>query len=142
MDKLKIIICEEKYWEFIRILRSDPRVQNGFIQKANITKDQQIKYMEKHNNNYYVCLYNEEPCGFIGEIDGDIRICTHPTYHNKGIGTFMIQEFSNIKNDIYAKIKIDNIASIKAFENAGYEKKYYILEPVNKNYKKYEKYEK
>jgi RimJ/RimL family protein N-acetyltransferase len=51
----------------------------------------------------------------------------------------MIREFSNIKNDIYAKIKIDNVASIKAFEKAGYEKKYYILEPINKNYKEYEK---
>ena len=64
-------------------------------------------------------------------IDGDIRICTHPTYQKKGIGTFMIQEFSNVKSNIYAKIKIDNIASIKAFEKAGYKKKYYILEPIN-----------
>lgn len=139
MDNLKLITCEKKYWEYIRILRSNNAVQAGFIQQVNITIDQQINYMEKYNDNYYVCLYNGEPCGFIGEIDGDIRICTHPTYHSKGIGTFMIREFSNIKNDIYAKIKIDNIASIKAFEKAGYEKKYYILEPINKNYNEYEK---
>ena len=137
MDKLKLIQCKPYYWEFIRILRSDNRVQEGFIQRVSITKDQQIEYMKKYNNKYYICLYNEEPCGFIGEIAGDIRICTHPTYQKKGIGTFMIQEFNNIKNNIYAKIKIDNIASIKAFEKAGYVKKYYILEPVNKNYKVY-----
>ena len=131
MDKLDLIKCNKKYWEYIRILRSDNRVQKGFIQKVNISQSQQIKYMEKYNDSYYVCLYNGEPCGFIGEIDGDIRICTHPTYQKKGIGTFMIQEFSNVKSNIYAKIKIDNISSIKAFEKAGYKKKYYILEPVN-----------
>ena len=131
MDKLKLIVCEKKYWEFIRTLRSDGRVQEGFIQRVSITKDQQIEYMKKYNDNYYICLYNEEPCGFVGEIDGDIRICTHPTYQKKGIGTFMIQEFSNIKSNIYAKIKIDNVASIKAFEKSGYKKKYYILELSN-----------
>ena len=131
MDKLNLIKCNKKYWEYIRILRSDNRVQKGFIQKVNISQSQQIKYMEKYNDSYYVCLYNGEPCGFIGEIDGDIRICTHPTHQKKGIGTFMIQEFSNVKSNIYAKIKIDNISSIKAFEKAGYKKKYYILEPVN-----------
>ena len=57
MDELKLIVCEKKYWEFIRTLRSDDRVQEGFIQRVNITKDQQIEYMKKYNDNYYICLY-------------------------------------------------------------------------------------
>ena len=47
---------EKRYWEFIRILRSDKRVQEGFIQNSTITKIEQEVYMEKYNNNYYICL--------------------------------------------------------------------------------------
>ena len=43
----------------------------------------------------------------------------------------MIKELTKAKSDIYARIKIDNIASVKAFEKAGYEKKYFVLEPKN-----------
>ena len=120
---------EKKYWEFIRILRSDERVQSGFIQDSNISQIEQETYMEKYNDNYYICLCDDKPCGFIGEIEGDIRVCTHPEYQGIGVGTFMIKELTKVKPDIYAKVKIDNISSVKAFERAGYEKKYFILEP-------------
>ena len=41
----------------------------------------------------------------------------------------MIKELTNVRPQVYAKIKMDNISSIKAFEKAGYTKKYFILEP-------------
>ena len=128
--KLKLVNNEPKYWEFIRLLRSDERVQNGFVNFVSTisTREQEI-YMGKYNDNYYICLYNDTPCGFIGEIQGDVRVCTHPDYQGKGIGTFMIKELTNVRPQVYAKIKMDNISSIKAFEKAGYKKKYFILEP-------------
>ena len=85
--------------------------------------------MEKYNNNYYICLCDGKPCGFIGEIDGDIRVCTDPNHQGKGVGSFMISEITKLRPNIYAKVKIDNISSVKAFEKAGYEKKYFLLEP-------------
>ena len=45
--RLNLIENEKKYWEFIRILRSDERVQDGFIQNSTITKIEQEVYMEK-----------------------------------------------------------------------------------------------
>ena len=129
---LKLVPNEKQYWEFIRLLRADERVQSGFIQNTSkISQEQQEKYMEKYNDNYYICLNEDKPCGFIGEIDGDIRVCTHPDYQGKGVGSFMIKEITTLRPNIYAKVKIDNISSVKAFEKAGYEKKYYILEPKN-----------
>ena len=119
----------KKYWEFIRLLRSDKRVQNGFIEQSTITKKEQETYMNKYNDNYYVCLCDDIPCGFIGEIDGDIRLCTDPEYQGKGIGSFMIREITKIRPNIFAKIKLDNTSSLRAFEKAGYVKKYYLLEP-------------
>ena len=120
---------KKKYWEFIRLLRSDKRVQSGFIEQSTVTRKEQETYMNKYNNNYYVCLCDNVPCGFIGEIDGDIRLCTNPEYQGKGIGSFMIREITKIRPNIFAKIKLDNISSLRAFEKAGYVKKYYLLEP-------------
>ena len=119
----------KKYWEFIRLLRSDKRVQSGFIEQSTITRKEQETYMNRYNNNYYVCLCDDIPCGFIGEIDGDIRLCTDPKYQGKGIGSFMIREITKIRPNIFAKIKLDNTSSLRAFEKAGYVKKYYLLEP-------------
>ena len=127
---LKLIPNNKNYWEFIRLLRADKRVQSGFIQNTlKISQEEQKNYMEKYNDNYYICLSDDNPCGFIGEIDGDIRVCTHPDYQGKGVGSFMIKELTTLRPNIYAKVKMDNISSVKAFEKAGYEKKYYILEP-------------
>ena len=120
---------KKKYWEFIRALRSNKSVENGFIDKVQISKKEQEIYMNKYNDNYYVCLNEQIPCGYIGEINGDIRLCTSPEFHGQGVGTFMIKEFTKIKKNIFAKIKVENISSIKAFEKAGYEKKYFLLEP-------------
>lgn len=120
---------KKKYWEFIRALRSNKSVENGFIDKVQISKKEQEIYMNKYNDNYYVCLNEQIPCGYIGEINGDIRLCTSPEFQGQGVGTFMIKEFTKIKKNIFAKIKVENISSIKAFEKAGYEKKYFLLEP-------------
>ena len=119
----------KKYWEFLRLLRSDKRVQSGFVEQVKITRKEQEVYMNKYNNNYYVCLCDDIPSGYIGEIDGNIRLCTAPEYQGKGIGSFMIREITKIQPNIFAKIKLDNWSSIKAFEKAGYVKKYYLLEP-------------
>ena len=101
---LKLIPNESKYWEFIRLLRADKRVQEGFIQvTSQISKREQEIYMEKYNENYYICLSDNIPCGFIGEIDGDIRVCTSPDYQGKGVGSFMISEITKLRPNIYAQ---------------------------------------
>jgi len=129
VKNLKLVECEEKYWEFIRLLRIDPQNLSGFVQTSDITPQQQKQYMTKYNKNYMICLWNDIPVGFIGEIDGDIRVCTDNLYKQKGIGKFMVLEFIKKYPNIFAKIKIDNTSSLKLFESCGFKKKYYILEP-------------
>ena len=43
--KLELKQNEKQYWEFIRILRSDERVQGGFIQDSNISKIESALFM-------------------------------------------------------------------------------------------------
>ena len=45
---MELVDCIEKYWEFIRILRNDKRVLDGFIESTYITKEMQLSYMKKY----------------------------------------------------------------------------------------------
>ncbi len=135
---LELVKNVPKYWEFIRQLRSDPRNQSGFVEQVEITSEQQKKYMEKHNDEYYVAISNTDgPVGFIGVVDNDIRLAVKPEFHGKGVGKFMVSQLNNVLDltDAFAKVKHDNIGSQKVFLGCGYTQirendnfKYYILE--------------
>ena len=69
------------------------------------------------------------PAGFIGAVEGDIRVAVSPFFQNQGVGKFMLNTFLEDNKKIQAKVKIENKASLKLFESCGFTKKYYILEP-------------
>lgn len=127
-NKLNIVPCTKEYWEFVRQLRMNPQVISGFIKTTPITPQMQSEYMKVYSDNYRIALLDHTPVGFVGAIEGDIRVCTHPNFQGKGIGKFMIKECMKIWPDAFAKIKVDNEASIKLFQACGFEKKYVILE--------------
>jgi len=118
--------CSEKYWNFVRQLRMDERVVDGFIKNVFISIEDQIKYMSKYNDCYYIALVEGNPAGFIGVIENDIRICTHPEYQNKGIGKFMLKNIMNLFPSAFGKVKFDNKLSKKLFESCGYIPTYII----------------
>jgi len=130
-NKLKLVKCKKKYWEFVRKLRIDERVIAGFIKQNKISKKDQEAYMIKRSMNFRICLCNGEPAGFVRVIEDDISVCTHPSFQKKGIGKFMINQIQKEFENVYAKIKIDNTASKKLFESCGFELKYFIYEPKN-----------
>lgn len=123
----KIVECTEEYWEFVRTLRLDNRVIDGFIKTDFITEEQQKLYMNKYNSCYRICLVDRKPAGFVGVVDDDIRVCTHPDFQGKGVGKFMINECIKIWPTAFAKVKLNNEASIKLFEACGFSKKFFIL---------------
>lgn len=116
-----IVDCTEQYWEFVRVLRIDERVVSGFIENIPITKEQQIKYMAKNAQHYRISLVDEKPAGYVGVIEDDIRVCTHPDFQGRGVGKFMINECMKIWPTAYAKVKIGNIASDKLFLSCGFD---------------------
>jgi len=126
MVNLKLVNCEEKYWDFIRTLRMNKNVVDGFVTNVFISVEDQKKYMSKYNNNYYIAILDEQPVGFVGVIDDDIRICTHPDFQKKGIGKFMLKSISKLIPTAFGKIKINNKASKKLFESCGFAPKYII----------------
>lgn len=125
---LSITLCTEQYWEYVRLLRTNPRVSSGFISNSEITKEQQVQYMKVHGCNHRIVLLKNDPVGYFGVIDGDIRVCIHPDFQNVGVGKFAINECMKIWPNAYAKIKKENINSIKLFESCGFNLKYLIFE--------------
>lgn len=126
--ELTLVNNEPKYWEFIRTLRNLDSVKQGFIQQQEITYEQQQTYMKEYNSCFYVCLADGNPVGYVGVIDNDIRVATHPEHQGKKIGQFMINKLMYIYPNAFAKVKINNEASLKLFESCGFKLKYYILE--------------
>jgi|TARA_R110002110_G_scaffold267845_2_gene483699 ribosomal protein S18 acetylase RimI-like enzyme len=124
----EFVLNNSTFWEFIRNLRNDARVKYGFIKQDEITKQEHKKYMSFHGDKFYICLISNNPAGYVGVIDNDIRVATHPDYQKRGVGVFMINELMKRHPEAIAKVKFDNEASVALFEKAGFKKKYYILE--------------
>ena len=125
---MEFVKNQEKYWEFIRQIRNDKRVKAGFIQQEHIAQENHLEYMEKYGKNFYICLVDGHPAGYVGVIDRDIRVATHPDFQGKGVGKFMINALMTLYPNSLAKVKIENRASLRLFEACGFEKRYYILE--------------
>jgi GNAT superfamily N-acetyltransferase len=127
--EFSLVPCASDYWEFVRMLRTDPRVMGGFIEQRAISTDEQIDYMKDHWHEYFIALKDQrDPCGFVGVIDGDIRVCTHPDYQGVGVGKFMIQEIVKRFPNAVAKIKTENVASKALFEASGFKNTFLIYQ--------------
>jgi len=116
------------YWEFIRNLRNLDGVREGFIEQDIIEIEDHQEYMKKYSDCFYICLVDKIPAGYVGVIQNDIRVATHPNFQGQGVGKFMINQIMKMNPVAYAKVKIDNKASLKLFKSCGFEKKYFLLE--------------
>jgi GNAT superfamily N-acetyltransferase len=125
---MKLVQNKKEYWDFIRDLRNHEDVKVGFIQQQHIGETVHQSHMSLFGECYYVCLVNNIPAGYVGVIDRDIRVATHPSFQGKGVGKYMINELMKKHPDSFAKVKVENTTSMRLFEACGFKKKYYILE--------------
>jgi hypothetical protein len=120
---MDLVPITPEYYEFVRLLRTHPETQGGFLVNASITPEQQEVYMKKHSLNYFVCLLYGSPVGYIGVVDGDIRFCTDPDFQSMGVGTFMLLKIKKKFPNSSGKIKKANLASQYVFDKCGVEYK-------------------
>lgn len=115
-----LVDCHISLWRFIMDLRNDPRVAEGFVSTTPITWNSQYIYMNDHHQDYRVALVDGVPAGYVGVVNNDIRICTHPDFEGQGVGKFMIGECVKIWPDAKAKVKINNSRSSNLFLSCNF----------------------
>ena len=119
MVDLKLVDNGLEYYNYIYQLRVSPLTKDGWVSEEYIPWSDHKKFMDDHIDDYYVCLCDGERAGFIGVVDGDIRVCTDPHQQRKGIGFFMLNEVSKMYPNATAQVKKDNLPSIALFEKSG-----------------------
>jgi len=118
--RIEVAQCTEEYWEFVRALRTDPRVAHWFTKQVTITPEQQRKYMTAHWHEYLIALVDLAPAGYAACVDGSVRVCTHPDFQRRGIATSLIKHLMLKFPAALATIKPDNAASRKLFEACSF----------------------
>ena len=125
--EINLVECSEEHWEFVRSLRNDKRVLDGFIDDSHISYEMQQKYMTEYSEYYRIAIKSGKQVGYVGVIENDLRICTHPDFQGQGVAKFMLNEVMKIWPNAFGKIKINNMSSLKLFESCGFSVKYYLL---------------
>ncbi len=125
---LEMVPNFSKYWYFIRDVRFHPRNLYGYVYNNPVSDDQQWEYMKGHHMNYWVCIADGEPAGFVGIIEGDLRIGVHPNYQRKGIGTFMMRQFIKRRTENFTvRVKVNNEISLAFFRGLEYVPEFVLL---------------
>jgi RimJ/RimL family protein N-acetyltransferase len=128
---MELVECTSEYWEFVRLLRTHPNNQQFFLTQIEITTEQQIEFMKSNSHRYKICLLDSLPVGYIGIIkENEITYCVHPEHQGKGIGTFMVSEFTKIYDTLTAFVLPKNIGSSKVFEKLGFQKQFYYIKNI------------
>jgi GNAT superfamily N-acetyltransferase len=118
LPELQFVDNEEKYFDFIRVLRNTLR--SSFLEQAIITPDEQVAYMHRYKLHYYIALYRSMPAGFIGIINNDLRLAVQPEYQRLGIASFMLSEIRKKNIPFTVRVKASNHASQCFFEKNGF----------------------
>ena len=118
-DNKRVVPNHPIYYDFIRDLRNTPECSKGFIEQIYITPEMQVEYMKKYKDNYFICLVDGIPAGYVGVIDNDIRVCTAPGIEKRGVGTFMLDYIKEAYPNATARVKEDNEASVALFKKSG-----------------------
>jgi RimJ/RimL family protein N-acetyltransferase len=128
---MELVECTSEYWEFVRLLRTHPNNQQFFLTQIEITTEQQIEFMKSNSHRYKICLLDSLPVGYIGIIkENEITYCVHPEHQGKGIGTFMVSEFTKMYDTLTAFVLPKNIGSSKVFEKLGFQKQFYYIKNI------------
>lgn len=118
----------KKYWDEILKIRNENCF--GFGNDSIISQDIHYDFMKKHYDNYFVLFLSDiqRVVGFVGCVNNDIRVAVHSDFKKMGLGKDLILFIKNKYPNSIAKVKPDNIASLKLFQSCGFKNTWCIYE--------------
>lgn len=124
---LRLADCTENFWSFVLSLRN--KVRDSFLSTDLISEVDHVNFMTKYSSTYRICIDNDIPIGFIGAVNGDIRLAVEPSYQGRQVASFMLKEFASlVPHTKEVKVRLDNLPSQRFFERNGYKAKCIVLE--------------
>ena len=126
MLEIRPVALDTTEWNEILNIRN--LTSHGFGNTDQIDSETHFYFMKDNYHDYVVAEMKGEIVGFGGVVKDDIRVAVHPDYQGLGIGKNIISVLSVKFPEAFAKVKIDNEASLKLFESCGFKKTWYILE--------------
>jgi RimJ/RimL family protein N-acetyltransferase len=135
--KIKLRHVKNFDWDFILKLRNSKKNRLQMYSTTIITKKEHYDYMTKQLLNphfiHRIICYDKKDVGYIRILENDVSIFLDEKYHGKGIGTKALKLIEKIaKNSnitkLIARIRIENIQSLKIFNKNDYQLKMYWFE--------------
>ena len=94
---MELVNCITNFWEFIRVLRNDERVLDGFIESTHITEEMQKKFMINQCMDIWPTAYAKVKLG---------NIASDKLFLSVGF-----EEFKSDENFTYYRKKMTNLKS-------------------------------
>ena len=130
---MKLVPATMKDLDFLFQLRNDPTVRKAFWCGKKIGKGAHAAWLRATLGNPFVHLYIIQEKGtwhdygycrlVCDEHKGEISVAIHPRFRGNGIATLAIRSLLRKAKAIgiqpFAKVKADNVASLKTFLKAG-----------------------
>lgn len=129
--RIQIIPAQKKDSDFFLVLRNEPVMVQKSLNPTLVSSEQHKTWYHRSIHSKYrklfVIIINRKRGGYIRFEErahmNFVSICLLPEFRKKGYGPRAIDtafQKTEIKKPVYAEIKFDNTASIKAFHKAGF----------------------
>lgn len=107
-----------EHYEAIRLIRNDNR--EAFWCTEEIDSETHEKFMKLHFKTYRVALHEGEVVGFVGHVEGDLRISCVLSQQGTGLAHFMYSAFLEEFPFVTVRVKKSNVRSLNFFKKLGY----------------------
>lgn len=131
MKTLRLVKNNPSYWEFIRHLKNTDVARANSVSSHIITPDEHKNYMKIYGEQYFICLKEGVPVGYVGaNARGYISIAVAEIARGQGLGKFMLKTYCSHEENANRRaiVSTSNDASLALFESCGFKKRYYIFE--------------